>query len=136
MKNNDQFFSNVECRYFPCHENIAAGDFNCLFCYCPLYLLGDHCNGNFQYTGESENVKCCSKCTFPHEPSNYDFVVARLKEIIRSHQKDSVLPAFPDHCVRPNGGLDLADMSTSEQIHADAGLADSAADGKGNPVFQ
>ena len=79
--NSDKFFKNAECRFFPCHENIETGAFNCLFCYCPLYLLGEGCGGNFAYVGESGDVKCCQKCTFPHEPDNYDFVIEKLKEI-------------------------------------------------------
>jgi len=81
MKNSDQFFKNVECRFFPCHERIGTETFNCLFCYCPLYSLGRDCGGNFEYIGESGNVKCCSKCTFPHEAGNYDLVIAKLRMI-------------------------------------------------------
>ena len=32
-----QFFQNRQCEYFPCHEVEKEEDFNCLFCYCPLY---------------------------------------------------------------------------------------------------
>ena len=35
------FFSNKECEYFPCHQGADPENFNCLFCYCPLYALGD-----------------------------------------------------------------------------------------------
>ena len=31
------FFQNKECEYFPCHKGVKEEDFNCLFCYCPLY---------------------------------------------------------------------------------------------------
>ena len=34
------FFQNRDCEYFPCHETKHPEDFNCLFCYCPLYALG------------------------------------------------------------------------------------------------
>ena len=78
MKNSCEFFANTECRYFPCHENIAP--FNCLFCYCPLYPLREHCGGDFKYVGESQDVKCCSRCAFPHDPNNYDFIVAKLND--------------------------------------------------------
>ncbi len=37
------FFQNKECEYFPCHKGVKEEDFNCLFCYCPLYTLGKHC---------------------------------------------------------------------------------------------
>ena len=44
---NYDFFQNKECEYFPCHKNADKESFNCLFCYCPLYCLGDKCGGNF-----------------------------------------------------------------------------------------
>ncbi|MCL2306140.1 MAG: cysteine-rich small domain-containing protein [Planctomycetaceae bacterium] len=90
MKNSDQFFRNEECRYFPCHDNSDSETFNCLFCYCPLYLLGDRCGGNFKYVGESKNVKCCSECTFPHEAAHYDLVIAKLKEILEKNLQPSI----------------------------------------------
>lgn len=37
--------------------------FNCLFCFCPLYLKGAECGGNFRYT--EKGVKDCSQCMFP-----------------------------------------------------------------------
>ena len=37
MENSYRFFQNKSCEYFPCHEIKDSGDFNCLFCYCPLY---------------------------------------------------------------------------------------------------
>ena len=50
MKQNDHtYFANRECKFYPCHSG-AGEDFNCLFCYCPLYALGDRCGGNFKYT--------------------------------------------------------------------------------------
>ena len=48
------FFSNKECEYFPCHAGADPENFNCLFCYCPLYALGDKCGGNFQNDREQE----------------------------------------------------------------------------------
>lgn len=62
------FISNKACKYFPCHEGIAEEDFNCLFCYCPLYALGPNCGGNFTYTESGR--KNCTSCTLPHERDN------------------------------------------------------------------
>lgn len=59
------FFSHTKCEYFPCHKTNAPEDFNCLFCYCPLYALGSDCGGDFSYT--DDGVKDCSACTLPHE---------------------------------------------------------------------
>ena len=35
------YFSHKKCEFFPCHKNADPDDFNCLFCYCPLYALGE-----------------------------------------------------------------------------------------------
>lgn len=69
MAENYSFFSNKKCEYFPCHkvsDKIAEEDFNCLFCYCPLYLK-KRCPGNPVYlvTANGEKIKDCSECTFP-----------------------------------------------------------------------
>ena len=80
MKNGHKFFSNDKCKYFPCHKipDSAGNDFNCLFCYCPLYFLGDKCGGNFKYTGKG--VKNCADCHLPHAPEYYDVILSKLKE--------------------------------------------------------
>lgn len=72
------FFQNRECEYFPCHAvtDGAEDDFNCLFCYCPLYSLGERCGGAFRIL--DGGVKDCSGCLFPHRRENYDEVLARL----------------------------------------------------------
>ncbi|NLT11941.1 MAG: metal-binding protein [Clostridiaceae bacterium] len=72
-----RFFQNRSCEYFPCHaisENERA-EFNCLFCYCPLYPFPD-CGGRFEIL--SNGIKDCSACTLPHY--NYDSVNRKLKE--------------------------------------------------------
>ena len=79
MENSHRFFSNRECKYFPCHEGMDKESYNCLFCYCPLYFLGDRCGGAFNGSGE-KRVKSCFDCHLPHIPSFYDIVVDKLKE--------------------------------------------------------
>nr|MDN4743531.1 cysteine-rich small domain-containing protein [Lachnospiraceae bacterium C1.1] len=78
MQNGSRFFENRECEYFPCHK--LEGDFNCLFCYCPLYFL-DNCPGNHNFI-EKENgrIKNCIECDFPHRPENYDIIMKILKK--------------------------------------------------------
>ena len=75
-----KFFSHKECEYFPCHKVKDSENFNCLFCYCPLYLLGDKCGGNFTYT--KDGIKDCSNCLIPHKKENYDYITGRLQEYI------------------------------------------------------
>ena len=74
-----KFFSNTKCEYFPCHKTNDPENFNCLFCYCPLYALKDKCGGNFSYT--EKGIKNCTNCTLPHQRKNYDYVIGKFKEI-------------------------------------------------------
>ena len=74
------FFQNRECEFFPCHKGADEANFNCLFCYCPLYALGRRCGGNFCYT--ESGVKDCSNCRFPHRRENYDRINERFQEIV------------------------------------------------------
>lgn len=70
------FFSHTSCEFFPCHKGIDPQDFNCLFCFCPLYRLGESCGGNFRML--PNGVKDCSACAFPHVRGNYDTIMQRL----------------------------------------------------------
>lgn len=74
------FFQNKECEYFPCHKNADKEKFNCLFCYCPLYALGENCGGHFSYT--KEGIKDCSDCLIPHRRENYDRIIDKMGAIM------------------------------------------------------
>lgn len=75
MENSYRFFENRDCKYFPCHR--LDGDFNCLFCYCPMYNL--NCPGNPEYIeANGRRIKACTNCTFPHQPENYDKIMKVL----------------------------------------------------------
>ena len=74
-----RFFQNRGCPYFPCHSGVEEKDFNCLFCYCPLYALGENCGGSFRYT--DSGVKSCEGCSFPHRRENYEKLLSRWPEI-------------------------------------------------------
>ena len=78
-KNNCKYFQNRECEYFPCHEGADPEFFNCLFCYCPLYALGENCGGNFRYT--ESGIKDCSKCLVPHNRGGYPYIIKKFSEI-------------------------------------------------------
>jgi len=80
MENSYSFFNNHNCKYFPCHKKPAADEFNCLFCYCPLYLYGDKCGGKFKYSGVKK-IKNCTACHLPHTPEYYDVIINKLKEL-------------------------------------------------------
>lgn len=79
------FFQNRECEFFPCHKTEQTETFNCLFCYCPLYPLGDRCGGNFTYL--ENGVKDCSGCLVPHKKDNYDRIIDRFSEVAELAKK-------------------------------------------------
>ena len=74
------FFQNKQCEYFPCHAGADTENFNCLFCYCPLYVLGDRCGGNFVYT--DNGIKDCSQCLKPHRRENYAKIMDKMAEVL------------------------------------------------------
>ncbi|MBR3646533.1 MAG: metal-binding protein [Lachnospiraceae bacterium] len=77
MENSHRFFENKDCKYFPCHKGLK--DFNCMFCYCPMYRF-EKCPGNPKYIDKGDRlIKDCSQCTFPHDPEHYDAIMDFLK---------------------------------------------------------
>lgn len=86
MEDHYKFFQNKKCEYFPCHK-LAEDKFNCLFCYCPLYMLGDDCGGNYEIL--ENGIKDCSNCAIPHvKDKGYDFVMKKMKLVINRTKKD------------------------------------------------
>ena len=79
------FFQNRLCEYFPCHENADPETFSCLFCYCPLYCLGDKCGGKFTYT--ADGIKDCSGCLRPHRRECYDGICRQMSQVIALTKK-------------------------------------------------
>lgn len=80
-----RYFQHTGCEYFPCHKGADKENFSCLFCYCPLYALGDKCGGNFSYL--ENGIKDCSGCLFPHRAENYDKINARFAEVAEIAKK-------------------------------------------------
>lgn len=79
------FFNHKDCEFFPCHKTDDEENFNCLFCYCPLYALGDKCGGNFQYT--EGGIKDCSNCMVPHKRNNYGYIMSKFGELVELTKK-------------------------------------------------
>ncbi len=75
------FFSHTDCEYFPCHKTDNPGDFNCMFCYCPLYALGEDCGGNYKYI--EGGVKDCSDCLLPHRRDSAPYIWSRFDDLMR-----------------------------------------------------
>ena len=82
---NYDFFQNRSCEYFPCHKGADSDNFNCLFCYCPLYALGDRCGGNFTYT--ESGIKDCSGCLIPHRRENYGKIMEKMDLVMELAKK-------------------------------------------------
>ena len=84
---NYKFFQHKQCEFFPCHKTNDPDNFNRLFCYCPLYALGDKCGGAFSYT--ENGFKDCSKCIFPHKRNNYERIMERYGDIVKIAARSS-----------------------------------------------
>jgi len=84
-KGGYDFSQNKDCPYFPCHEGMDEEQFSCLFCYCPLYALGDKCGGNFTYT--QQGIKDCTNCLVPHRRENYLKVLSKMDGILEMAKK-------------------------------------------------
>lgn len=80
MSDNYRFINHSQCEYFPCHKGILEEEFNCLFCFCPLYALKDQCGGNFKYT--ENGIKDCSACTLPHGLNGYDHIMSKMGKVM------------------------------------------------------
>ncbi len=86
MENGTFFFRNDRCEYFPCHRGLDEEEFNCMFCYCPLYMLGRSCGGEFEYT--KSGVKSCMNCTRPHDPKRWNEMNAALKTVVQTVREE------------------------------------------------
>ncbi len=75
---NSRFFANTACPHYPCHE--GTEEFSCIFCFCPLYALGENCGGSFTYT--NEGIKDCSSCIIPHKSENYGLIIEKSAAVI------------------------------------------------------
>lgn len=79
------FFQNKECEYFPCHPGANPETFSCLFCYCPLYALGENCGGSYRYT--ENGIKDCTYCLKPHRRENYSDITAKVSDVLELARK-------------------------------------------------
>lgn len=77
-----KYFAHKECEYYPCHRTTEPDTFNCLFCYCPLYPMGEDCGGNFIYL--DNGTKDCSGCLVPHKKENFEHMMKKLAEYHKS----------------------------------------------------
>lgn len=101
MSDHYKFFSHKQCEYYPCHQ---LDEINCLFCYCPLYILKD-CKGNYKMIGD---IKDCSGCTLPHQKESYDYIISRYQDVVKAFQlldnKDTNDKIEATECIEDNVG--------------------------------
>ena len=83
---NYSFTQHRACEFFPCHQTDDPDNFNCLFCYCPLYTLGSKCGGNFVYLENGH--KDCSNCLVPHRRSSYSYIISKYPELAELAKKN------------------------------------------------
>lgn len=87
MGHNYKFVQNKACEFFPCHD-MDEEEFNCLFCYCPLYALKENCGGNPSFL--EDGTKDCSLCTVTHKKdSGYNHVMSKIDQILDLGKKQS-----------------------------------------------
>ena len=82
-------FTHRKCEFFPCHRGADPHSFNCLFCYCPLYALGDRCGGNFRYL--KNGFKDCSGCAIPHVRQNFGRIIDKyplIAELAKNNRQE------------------------------------------------
>ncbi len=85
-----RFSQNKDCEFFSCHMAERPEDFNCRFCFCPLYYFED-CGGNFSYY---KGLKDCSTCLIPHE--DYDYIIEKIVDKNRELEKSKSLSGGQD----------------------------------------
>lgn len=123
MKNNYNFFQNRDCEFFPCHKVADEEKFNCLFCYCPLYL-DENCMGSPSYiiNGKGQRIKDCSSCLVVHRPDMYDKVIKHLQrqeEIVHIDVR-KLRPQIEDRLARITHINDMEDgMRAEHRLLAD-----------------
>ena len=78
---SSKFFENRKCEYYPCHKT-ESEDFNCLFCFCPMYYA--ICLGVPKYIILNGSlIKDCSACDYPHRPGNYATLLEYLTLVMK-----------------------------------------------------
>ncbi len=82
-----KFFQNRECEYFPCHDSVNEEEFNCLFCYCPLYFT-ENCGGGCRYN--EKGIKICTDCPVPHKKENYEMITMKAKTEMKRRGRERV----------------------------------------------
>lgn len=78
-------FTNRQCDYYPCHTGVK-GQYNCMFCYCPLYTY-KNCGGDYVLF---KGMKDCTNCIIPHSGEDgWEMIQNKLEEIYEENKGTS-----------------------------------------------
>ena len=69
--------SNMDCDYYPCHEELQC----CDFCYCPFYPCGDSSTGGKWI--KNKKIWSCEDCLWIHKKDTIKCVKKHLKDILK-----------------------------------------------------
>ena len=78
FKGDIQIGQNLDCEYFPCHNDEES----CTFCYCPFYPCADGSTGGKWI--ENKNVWNCKDCNWVHQNAVVDEILDYVKDNIKS----------------------------------------------------
>ena len=123
------YFSHRECNFFPCHPDAEPENFNCLFCYCPLYPLGAGCGGRFAVLPDGR--KDCSGCLYPHLRESYEEIVRRCGE--NSHTS---LPSGRQQPAPRGQQVGVERQGQDRRPHLHGGEGNGSCDGPGHQSRQ
>jgi Zn-finger protein len=71
------------CKFFPCHKGINPEDFDCTFCYCPIYPCGIKETGGKWITGNSgDAIWDCTGCNIIHRKDVVKKIKSKIRDII------------------------------------------------------
>lgn len=129
MSEHYSYFGHETCEYYPCHRGWHEtgrneAEFNCLFCYCPLYSR-EQCPGTPSYFMDKtgRRIKDCSNCIYPHQPENYEKIISCLMpqdEVL--HVEVTELHDRMDYYLRKNCRFDEMDIEAAKAQQMEAKL--------------
>jgi Zn-finger protein len=73
-----------DCNYYPCHDGIIEEEYQCEFCFCPIYPCNIEKTGGKIISGrDGSQIWDCSDCIIVHEKENFNKIKKGLHNIIQ-----------------------------------------------------
>lgn len=111
-------YTNQACEFIPCHKGVR-GEFNCLFCYCPLAYL--ECVGPYKVFTDKhgQRRKDCSSCKLPHDgyEKSWNFIQHALEHPVSWSGHWPLLNMLDEDL--QGGGRVLVNRQTGERVIVD-----------------